>query len=79
MFQLMTQGVIKGAAIPCEFTIPEPDNGEELLLSTVEMTYKSGGAVRETFQQVPSATACNDAGFTITGDQFAYVPKPANG
>ena len=69
MFQLMTQGVIKGAAIPCEFTIPEPDNGEELLLSTVEMTYK----IKANFNKT------NDAGFTITATEFAFVPKRVNG
>ena len=65
MFRLMSQEVIAGSDIPCAFEIPLPDNGEDIDLATVEMTYRQPGKPDLRLSRVPDARACTDSTFFI--------------
>ena len=75
MFKLMSEGVITGSRVPCSFDIPVPDNGEDILLDTVEMTYTSDGALKDKFSRVSNTSACNDRGFLIDDGTLTLCPE----
>ena len=74
MFTLMSQSVITGANVPCGFELPTPDNGEDLDLATVEMTYRQGGTDEIRFSQVASLADCNEQGFLIQDGRLSLCP-----
>jgi hypothetical protein len=71
----MAEGVIAGAAIPCEFDIPEPPMGETLDLATVQVRYSSSGQLVSTFNQVPDAASCTADSFYIAMDKIILCPE----
>ena len=75
MFQLMSNGVVSGSTIPCKFALPSPPNGETLNTSTIEMSYLSGGTIRDRFRQVTDGSGCNEFGFTIEDDFIQLCPQ----
>ncbi len=75
IFTLMAQGVIAGAAVPCEFDIPEPPMGETLDLATVQVRYSSSGQLVTTFDQVPDAASCTAGAFYIAMDKIILCPE----
>ncbi len=74
IFTLMALGVIEGAAVPCEFDIPEPPPGETLDLATVQVTYSSSGQLVATFDQVASLADCTPNSFYIEADKIKLCP-----
>ena len=71
----MSQQVISSSIIPCQFQIPPADNGESVLLNTVQMTYTSAGVFRSTLNRATNASACDGDSFTIEGDNISLCPQ----
>lgn len=66
IFQKIAEGVIEGSAVACEFTIPEPPDGEELDLESVRVRYEPGdGGPSVDFTLVDGPAACTDDGFYL--------------
>ena len=78
VFSEIAAGVVEGAAVPCEFAIPDPGNGQTLDLGTLRVEYTPGGnGTPELFEPVASAAACglNDAAFYIEDDTIKLCPE----
>lgn len=73
MFELMALGVIEGAAVACEFVIPDPPVGEELELDTVVVEYTANGNTVE-LQQVDKDN-CTANGFYFEDDLIKLCPE----
>lgn len=74
VFNEIAQGVIEGAAVDCEFAVPEPPQGEVLDLDTVVVHYTPGVGADEDFQQVASELACANNSFYIDNDVITLCP-----
>ncbi|MEM1028764.1 MAG: hypothetical protein AAGN82_00345 [Myxococcota bacterium] len=74
IFQLMAQGVIDGAQVACEFEIPDPPDGEELDLDSVEVVYSSSGSEVATYTKVDSEAACTPSSFFIQDGLIELCP-----
>lgn len=75
LFTLMAQGVIQGAAVACEFPVPDPPQGQTLDLATVQVRYSSAGVEVATFDQVATAAECNATSFYIEADTIKLCPE----
>jgi hypothetical protein len=78
VFQEIAAGVVEGAAVPCEFVIPDPGNGQTLDLATLRVEYTPGGTgTPQLFDPVASSAACglNDAAFYIEDDVIHLCPE----
>jgi hypothetical protein len=53
---------IRGDAIPCEFKLPEPPAGQELVTDFVNITYANAACEPTYFYYVESEAACTDDG-----------------
>jgi hypothetical protein len=53
---------IRGAAIPCDFSIPEPPAGETLNYELVNMVHVDSSCLANAFSYVETQTACGDTG-----------------
>lgn len=74
IFTRMALGVIEGAAVACEFLIPEPPQGDTLDLSTVQVVYSSGEVPVETFNQVADLASCDAHSFYLTDELIILCP-----
>jgi len=74
IFTLMAQGVIDGAQVSCEFEIPDPPDGEQLDLETVEVIYSSDGMEVDRYTQVADDTACTPTSFYIADETITLCP-----
>ncbi len=77
IFELMAEGVILGAAVACEYLIPEPPEGETLDLDTVQIRYSSDGEEVDVFNPSPSLEECaqDEYEFYIEGDYIKLCPN----
>lgn len=76
IFQLMAEGVILGAAVSCEFLIPEPPEGETLDLDTVQVRYGSDGEEIEVFNKVDSINDCSQDDYNFYYDESHIILCP---
>jgi len=58
---LQALNAIRGAAIPCDFTIPEPPAGESLNYDRVTMVHVDGTCQANYFTRVETGDVCSDA------------------
>jgi len=76
VFNQLAQGVITGAAVACEFPLPEPPRGEVLDLETVEVAFTPpGSSVEQLFSQVPDLASCTADSFYIEADMIKLCPE----
>jgi hypothetical protein len=63
VFQDISEAVVSGSQVPCEFELPEPPMGQTLDPGKVNVKYEMGGvAPGETVPQVPTGAECAAAG-----------------
>lgn len=75
VFHEIAQGVIEGAAVSCDFAIPDPPPGEILDLDTVEVHYTPNGmGDGERFEQVADGAACAVDRFYIADERITLCP-----
>jgi hypothetical protein len=74
IFTLMAQGVIEGAAVPCEYEVPEPPMGETIDLNTVIVEYTSGG-ITVSLSQIAGPANCDASKFYIENDIIKLCPE----
>ncbi len=71
VFQAIASGVVAGAQVACDFTIPEPPVGTTVDLASAVIEYTPGDmSPTQQFKQVADATVC-------AADSF-YIDKAAN-
>ena len=76
VFNEIAEGVIAGAAVPCDFVIPDPPPGETIDLDTVVVSYTPGGGGDPVeMTQVATANNCMPNAFYIEGDNIHLCPE----
>lgn len=77
IFKEIAAGVVSGAAVPCEFKLPEPEPGKNIDYSKIGMTYTPGMGPAEKFTQTSSAATCgmDTDKFYIEGNLIKLCPK----
>jgi hypothetical protein len=76
VFKAIADGVIKGAKVVCEFDVPEPPEGEDLDLDTVEVEYTPMGmGLPQLYNQVPSLAECAPKSFYIANGKVILCPE----
>jgi hypothetical protein len=74
IFTLMAQGVIQGAAVPCEYDVPAAPDGQTIDLATVQVQYASAGLAVSTFNQVADLASCAADSFYIEAAKIKLCP-----
>ncbi len=76
VFNIIAQGVIDGAAVVCEFPIPDPPQGETIDPDRVIVEYVPGdNSPAETFDQVANAAECGPDKFYIEDELIKLCPE----
>lgn len=75
IFNALAQGVIEGAAVPCEFAMPEAPPGETIDPDTLVVAYTPGGVGSPVeLEQVSGAAQCGPDKFYIDNDLITLCP-----
>ena len=75
VFQEIAKGVIKSAAIACEFDLPKPPEGKEIDPATITVEFTPQGGTATKFTQVQNAAACSASAFYIEGTKIKLCPQ----
>jgi hypothetical protein len=78
VFRAVSQSVVAGAELACDFALPDPPQGQALDFGKVGVEYTpgDGGTVRP-FNKVANGVACNSSGYFIDQDQRRVTLCPA--
>ena len=68
IFQAVAKGIVEGAAIACDFPVPQPPPGETLDLASLAVQYRpQGTGAPDEFTEVANEAACAPGKFYVTG------------
>jgi hypothetical protein len=66
VFRKVAEGVVKGAALPCEFTIPPAPQGQTLDYGKIAVKYRPGGTGEaQTLRHVSNQSQCAPGAFYV--------------
>jgi hypothetical protein len=74
VFQVIAQGVVQGALLPCSYALPVPDPGKTLDPATLVFELTDSAGTKQRFEQVASAAACKPDAFYVTASTIELCP-----
>ena len=74
-FKLMSQKVVTESKIPCQFDAPQRSADLDVLVDTIQMSFRAPGTQPETFDRVSFLSECSDAAFLIDERRITLCPQ----